>query len=58
MDITAINARANEKSKKNNKVTYLGKALAISIAYSANCGGTGTLIGTTVNPVLQRHANE
>ena len=37
---------------------YLGKALVISVAYSANCGGAATLIGTPVNPVMTGIADE
>ena len=36
----------------------LSKALTICIAFAANAGGTGTLIGTPVNLVLKGQADE
>lgn len=46
------------EEKKTMKSSYLGKALTISVAYAANAGGTGTLIGTGVNPILKGQADE
>lgn len=39
-----------KKSKENSKL--LMKAMLLSVAYSANIGGIGTLIGTPVNLIL------
>lgn len=47
---------ATPVSPKN--ASSISKGLVISIAYSANCGGTGTLIGTGVNLVLKGMADE
>ena len=52
LDMEAINKKI-EKNNKNTKTAYLGRALTISVAYAANAGGTGTLIGTTVNPIFK-----
>lgn len=42
-----------KETKHSAKMTILRKGLFLSIAYSANIGGTGTLIGTGPNLVIQ-----
>lgn len=48
----------NKRSESQQKAEHLGKALTISVAFAANAGGTGTLIGTPVNPILKGQADE
>ena len=43
---------------KPKKVPTLAKALVLSIAFSANSGGQGTLIGTTTNLICKNQADQ
>ena len=46
--------RPDETAKTGNKPTDdLARILVISIAFSANCGGVSTLIGSPVNPIFK-----
>lgn len=54
----SIDVKPQKKYERQNKTDYLGKALTISVAFAANAGGTGTLIGTAVNPILKGQADE
>ncbi len=51
-----------EKQKEiidlDKKFQALSKALTISVAYAANAGGTGTIIGNPVNMVLKGQADK
>ena len=43
---------------KESPTAHLGRALVISVAFAANCGGVATLIGTPVNPIFKGQADE
>ena len=48
----------SDASEQISPTEYLGKALVISVAFSANSGGIVTLFGTPVNPILTTMADE
>ena len=48
-------AKEEDKAKNASK---LAKALVLSIAFSANSGGQGTLIGTTTNIICKNYADQ
>jgi len=54
----------NEKSKEHHSLhsekdfQALAKALCLSVAYGAYCGGLGTLTGTTPNLIMKNVADE
>ena len=38
-------------------LTRIGKALSLAIAYSANCGGIGSITGTNPNVIMKGQAD-
>ena len=42
----------DDKRKRHARATLVAKALILSVAYSANIGGIGTMIGTPTNIIL------
>ena len=45
-------------AKRRTHSIMVGKALIISIAYGANIGGIGTIIGTPTNIILLSNKND